>query len=217
MQRLEMTRNPDQNHCFDGFVLVGGASSRMGRDKAQMSVGGAKLFERGANALSAICEQRVALIGRAGSEFDCALPLLCDIRTEGEVRAPIIGLYTALTYAATPWIAILACDLPFVTPDLMGRLGRLCTNEFDAVVPVQPDTRPQPLCAFYRREKCFPVVETMIRQGDLKMQTLLSPIRTRFVQFDEISDLDGSADFFLNVNHSDDYKTAQKKANEASS
>ena len=94
----------------------------------------------------------------------------------------------------------------------MIRLAGCCLNEFDAIIPIQSDTKPPPLCAFYQGEKCIHVVEAMIRNGDLKIQRLLSRLNTRFVGFDEIADLDGSADFFLNINSPADYETALKIA-----
>ena len=90
----------------------------------------------------------------------------------------------------------------------MKRLASYCSNEFDAVVPVQPDAKLQPLCAFYRREKCLPIVKQLIDEGDVKMQSLISSLRTRFVEFDEIAELAGSANFFHNVNRPEDYETA---------
>lgn len=202
---------------IDGFVLTGGASSRMGHDKAQMTIGGKELFERAAAALAGICEH-ISLVGEKSEDLaanrESNLAAIPDISIAGRkaAKAPIVGLYTALVSSKARWIAVLACDLPFVTPDLFARLARFCSEEFDAIVPLQQDKRPQPLCSFYQSERCLPVVEAMIGRGDLKMQELLPNVRTRFVSFDEIADLDGSADFFLNVNDPADYKTAIARA-----
>ena len=94
----------------------------------------------------------------------------------------------------------------------MKRTASYCLNEFDAVVPVQPDARLQPLCAFYRRDECLPIVEQSIDKGDLEMRGFVSRLRTRFVEFDAIADLDGSLNFFLNVNRPADYETARQIA-----
>lgn len=209
-----MMQSADQNLCLDGFVFVGGASSRMGRDKAQMILGGKRLFERAAAVLSEICKGRVSLVGdqsghlAAGTEL--AVATVTDIRVAGEnlPRAPIVGLYTALAKATTPWIVVLACDLPFVTADLMTKLEGFCSDESDVVVPMQPDARPQPLCAFYRRERCLPVAEETLKTGDLKLQRFLSRVSTRYVGFDQIAGLEDSAHFFLNVNRPEDYESA---------
>lgn len=196
----------------DGFVLIGGASSRMGSDKAQMSIAGQKLYERSAAALNGICRGSVTLVGEADFAHNFAIIPDINLDPTTHPRASIYGLYTALVFAKTPWIAVLACDLPFVTGDLMARLAGFCSNEFDAFVPVQPDTKPQPLCSFYRRDVCLPVVEAMVGNKELRIQNLLSAISTRFVEFDEITDLDSSSDFFLNVNTPEEYKTALRIA-----
>jgi molybdopterin-guanine dinucleotide biosynthesis protein A len=82
-------------------------------------------------------------------------------------------------------------------------------DDFDAVVPIQPDGRPQPLCAFYRRKSCLLPAKQLIAEGEHKPRALLAKVRTRFVDFRELSDLPGAEDFFLNVNAPGDYDRAQ--------
>ena len=136
----------NDNQLIEGFVLAGGASSRMGQDKAHICLGGKRFFERAAAALRPICHGRLSVVGgtRADLAFQTGLdiallPDLLEIRGTKVPQAPIVGLYTALTYAKMPWIAILACDLPFVTGDLMIRLAGYRSDEIDAIVPIQPD------------------------------------------------------------------------------
>ena len=208
---------------IEGFILAGGASRRMGEPKYKLQIGGKTFVERAALALDATSTGQIIIVGEIDEQYlkvklsdgkDCSLRNIQDIVIESEhgkndaARGAMIGLYTALTYSKTKWISILACDLPFVTGDLMKRLASYCSNEFDAVVPVQPDAKLQPLCAFYQREKCLPIVKQLIDEGDVKMQSLISRITTRYVVFNEIADLDGSANFFLNVNTPEDYDTA---------
>lgn len=200
----------------DGFVLVGGASSRMGRDKSQLFIDGRRLYERAISALKPVCASRVSLVGventNVGIETDVTLIADMQIADKCGFRAPLLGLNTALTKATTPWIAILACDLPFVTSDLMIKLASCCEEEFDAVVPIQPDSIPQPLCAFYRHGECLQAAKEMLRTRDFKLQHFLSRIAVRYVKFEEIADLAGSNRFFLNVNTPEDYATAIRLA-----
>ena len=204
----------DRKSSCEGFVLVGGAGSRMGRDKAQMVLGGQKLFERAINALSEICSGRVSLVGGQSDRFagdsEFTFAVLPDLHDSGpnSFRASMVGLHTALLSARTDWLAVLACDLPFVTSDLITALAWYCSDKFEAVVPRQPDGRPQPLCAFYRRERCLPVVKECLRTGELKLEGFLSRISPRYVESDELANLDGSSNFFLNLNKPEDYETA---------
>ncbi len=207
----------NDNERIQGFVLAGGASSRMGQDKAHLCVGGKRFFERAAAALCPICLGPVSVVGgtradlafQTGSDVEF-IPDLNEIRGTELPQAPIVGLYTALTYAKMPWIAVLACDLPFVTGDLMIRLAGYRADEIDAIVPLQPDANPQPLCTIYNREKCLPVVKNMIEKGELKMRKVVSTLHSRFVDFDELADLSGSDNFFFNVNNPADQESALK-------
>ncbi|MGH9819304.1 MAG: molybdenum cofactor guanylyltransferase [Pyrinomonadaceae bacterium] len=209
---------------IEGFILVGGASRRMGEPKYKLEIGGMTFLERAASALTAMTTGQIIVVGDIDDSylkvklFDGEgrelrkIPDIISSECGGDHTGcgALIGLFTALTYAKTRWIAVLACDLPFVTGDLMTRIANCRSKDLEAIVPIQPDSRVQPLCAVYQREGCLPIVEKMITDGDLKMQRLISLVRTRFVKFDEIADLDGSSNFFLNVNRPDDYKAALK-------
>jgi molybdopterin-guanine dinucleotide biosynthesis protein A len=100
-----------------------------------------------------------------------------------------------------------------VTTELFGRLwqvGAQTEGEVsDAIVPIQADGRPQPLCAFYRRKSCLLSAKQLIVEGEHKPRALLAKVRTRWVAFGELSDLPGAEDFFLNVNTPGDYERAQ--------
>ncbi|HEX8288802.1 MAG TPA: molybdenum cofactor guanylyltransferase [Pyrinomonadaceae bacterium] len=196
---------------FDGYVLAGGASRRMGRAKANLRLGGKTFVERAANALSAISPKRLLVVGNL-LEMPPGLSALPDkFNTEnaGQTRGSIIGLHAALSDARNDWAAALACDLPFVCGELFRKLASSSRKDFDAVVPLQNDDRPQPLCALYRAGTCLPVIEKMLGEENWKLRNLLQSVKTRFVSFDEISDLPHAEHFFFNVNTPEDFREAQ--------
>jgi molybdopterin-guanine dinucleotide biosynthesis protein A len=200
---------------ISGFVLIGGASSRMGENKALIELEETKLFEYGASALASICLGCISLVGdvRDGGEGNyrtnlISIPDTKIIQREG-VRAPLIGVYSALLNSTTQWTAILACDLPFVTTELMRRLRSMISEKVDAVVPLQMDARPQPLCALYKTSNCVSVIEEMLASGTLKMRDLLHRISVEFVPFKQLSDLEGAENIFLNVNSPEDLERAR--------
>ncbi len=191
----------------EGFILVGGASSRMGRDKARLTLGGLTFVERIHEALAGLTA-RVTLVGTAGR---CAawprLPTVPDFYVEWGALG---GLHAALAAGRTEWAVVVACDLPFVTSELFLRLASFREN-FEAVIPVQADGRWQPLCALYRAREAGAHAAELIASGERRPRALLDRLRTRRVAFDELSNLRGANLFFTNVNTPADYAHAREK------
>lgn len=201
---------------LDGFILAGGSASRMGTRKDLLTIGGKSFIFRAREALVPITEGRMAVVGNIQSE-ECeslGLRIIPDLEVDrAEIsprRGSIVGVHTALFYSNSTWAAVLACDLPFVSPSLFTRLVEFCTDRSDAIVPVQPDGKLQPLCALYRRETCLPVVEERLRGDNWSLNGLLDQLRVRHVEFDHISDLAGADQFFMNVNTKEDHDLASR-------
>jgi len=191
---------------IEGFILAGGASSRMGRDKARLRLDGATFVERIAQALSAIAPC-VSLVSARPDSADLNLPVVPDVfRSCGALG----GLHAALKACRAPWAAVVSCDLPFVTGALLLRLATFTALDCDAVAPVQRDGRVQPLCALYRSTVCFARAEQLLADGELRPRVLLQQVRTRFVVPDELNDLPNDDLLFLNINTPADFAQAQE-------
>lgn len=191
---------------IEGFILAGGLSSRMGEDKSRLRLGGRTFVEIAAGALAPV-SAGVSVVGsREGIESHG----LTVVRDLFEGLGALGGLHAALAACKAPWAALLSCDLPFVTPALFERLASLRGEGVEAVAPVQGDGRPQPLCALYAA-RCLRVAEGLIGAGERRPRTLLQTVRTRWVRFDELSDLEGSRLFFHNVNTPAEYEEARRR------
>ncbi len=189
---------------IDGFILAGGASSRMGVDKSQLLLGREKMFERAAVALSSVTSN-VAVVSSRHQDNAFPFPVVRDIQ---EARGALGGIHAALKKARAPWVAIVSCDLPFVTGRLFERLASFALEGRDAIAPIQQDGRPQPLCALYRRDACLKVVEELLNKDELRPRVLLARVRTFWVKPEDLCDLPGQKLFFLNVNTPVDYEYA---------
>ena len=191
----------------EGFILVGGRSSRMGTDKSRLQFGGQTSVERIAAELQTMTS-RISLVGPGSAGFDPNLRIIPDTHQQWGALG---GIHAALGDCEADWALIVACDLPFVTHDLCSRLLTLGRSESpDAIVPVQPDGRPQPLCALYRREPCWLEAEKLITGGEHTPRALLANVKTRWVRPVELSDLPGAENFFFNVNTPEDYERAKQ-------
>jgi molybdopterin-guanine dinucleotide biosynthesis protein A len=193
---------------IEGFVLAGGASTRMGRDKANITFGRETLARRAAGVLGAFAKS-VRVVGGAAD----GLESVRDVAGVGGAgtRASLIGLHSAYFHGRTEWVAVLACDLPFVTSEFFLRLIEIAEREgggADAVVPVQPDGKPQPLAALYRRTACLSLAQEMLSENNFRLTELLDRISTRLAGPESYSDLRDAGRLFFNVNSPDDLDEA---------
>jgi len=187
----------------EAFILAGGASRRMGTDKSQLLIDRQTFTERISETLLKLTDA-VSLVGR---QLDTsALPSVPDVYPQWGALG---GLHAALTACKREWAIVAACDLPFVTAELFSSLAALKLDH-EAVVPIQPDGRPQPLAALYRVDPCRQRATELIEAGRRRPLDLLEAVKTRWVSFDEIRNLDQSERFFVNINTPSDYYEATR-------
>ena len=193
----------------ESFILVGGASSRMGTDKSLLLFSHQTAVQRITNELAPITLS-ISLVGSRVQRPPAGLKRVSDVHQRWGALG---GIHAALRAGEAQWAMIVACDLPLVTRALFSFLLRLRDgqdNSIDAVVPIQSDGRPQPLCALYRRESCLKEAERVIAAGEHTPRALLAAVSTRWVTFEELAGLPNAAHFFLNVNTPADYERAQQ-------
>lgn len=166
----------------------------MGTDKSQLLIEGQTFTERIAETLMKLTGS-VTLVGR-------------DMDLYPQWGA-LGGLHAALSACQREWAIVVACDLPFVTAELFAFLAEKRVGH-DAVVPVQDDGRPQPLAALYRVAPCRQRATELIESGRRRPFDLLEAVKTRWVSFTEIRNLDQAERFFVNINTPSDYYEATR-------
>jgi molybdenum cofactor guanylyltransferase len=136
---------------FTGAVLTGGASRRLGLDKALVEVGGRSLAECSAAALRGAGAAEVVAVG-GDLEVLAALPSVdraVPDRHPGE--GPLGGLLTAFAESSDDVVVVLACDVPGITAgDVSRLLDALRSEPHAAVAHAVVDGRVQPLTAAWR-------------------------------------------------------------------
>jgi molybdenum cofactor guanylyltransferase len=165
-----------------GFVLVGGRSSRMGKDKARLKVGSHLLLEVVAQQV-AKAAGNVTLIGNAEAFADLPFACLSDTRPG---LGPIAGLETALASARGALNLVTSCDMPDLNATDLARLlaaasqtQALCTLARDA------DGRCHPLCAVYRHD-ALPFVRDALDAGRLRLFDLVEELKAEEVRIDSV-------------------------------
>src|SRR5690349_2921324 len=95
-----------------GFVLAGGARSRMGRNKALLTLGRRTLLEIASAAVHDTVGN-VTIIGPPHLYRSFGYPVIPDLRDQA---GPLAAIETALHHAAADWSLIVACDMPLINP-----------------------------------------------------------------------------------------------------
>lgn len=150
-----------------GAVLTGGASTRMGMDKAML------MAHVAVAALEAAGVREVVTIGGAAGELPDDHP--------GE--GPLGAIITALRRAPDDAVVVLACDLPLIDgPTVAAVLAALGPGD-DAAAP-----RGEPLCAVYRRS-CLPTLERLFSEGERSPRRALAALRVATVDVPDPSRL----------------------------
>lgn len=170
-----------------GVVLAGGASRRMGWDKALSSLPG-----MAAERLAAVCAE-VAVADR-GRGLLPGLPSLPD----GPGGGPVAGILgAAAAYPGRP-LLVLACDLPRVPPALLAELTR--SEGCDWVVP-RWSRGLEPLCALYG-----PAALAVLAEKGLRAPHRLGEedLAVRYLEGDDLARFGPPEEVFLNLNTPED-------------
>lgn len=177
-----------------GFVLVGGTSARMGRDKALLPYGGATLAEHIAAQVEAAAGS-VALVG--DPERYGAMPylLIADVH---QGCGPLGGIEAALSASNARWNLVVACDMPTLTAEfLRSLLERAETCGGQCLAPVSPAGRVEPLCAVWDRG-CLAAIGGALRRKVRRMSEALLDVRAVYWPV-------GEAAWFENLNTPEDW------------
>jgi molybdopterin-guanine dinucleotide biosynthesis protein A len=188
-----------------GVLLAGGNSRRMGEDKRYLVVGEQTLLERGLAVLRSIFQEVLVVIAQD------SLPLNVDARVVRDLEpdcGSLGGLYTGLTQATTPYIFVVACDMPFLDPAVITQFtSRRASAD---IVMAKLAARLHPMHALYSKG-CLPVLEQMIRARQLKIQEMVShaSLHVRYVTDADLLTIDPSGRSFQNVNTPADLEVAR--------
>jgi molybdopterin-guanine dinucleotide biosynthesis protein A len=185
-----------------GLLLTGGASRRMGSDKARLLVGGRTLAQRAAEALAAVCHP-VLEVGPGHSG-------LSAVREDPPGSGPLAALgagWTALKAAGHRGpVLVLAVDMPFVGQDLLRFLAHRPGRP--TAVP-RHEGRAQPLCARFGVE-ALEKVDGLLAAGDRSMRALLEVAEVSWVDRQEWEPL-GGPDAFTDLDEPADLDRLERQ------
>ena len=187
-----------------GVILAGGASRRMGQDKAHLPWGDRTLIEHIIDTLRPVTDE-IIVAAKDAAPFSYLHARVVEDLVLG--AHALGGLYTGLTLAAHEQCFVCACDAPLLNPALIQFLIRQAEG-WDLVIPRTREGL-QPLPAVYRKP-VLPAIEEQLRMQQWDLRALVPNVRARVIGPEQIARLDPEARSFFNVNTPEDYATARR-------
>ena len=189
---------------LSGGILAGGRSSRFGSNKALFAPDGERLIERAVRLLRPFCAQ--VLVSASHANADAYRFLGLDIVEDLHADCgPLGGLEALLTQCATPWMFILACDMPYVSSDALLTMAGLpqlsealggTIQAFAWKNKIEGSVSPFPLLI---RRSVLPSLQKQMSTGRLGVKTFLSTLNTYYIPTD-------STLLLRNVNRPEDWE-----------
>lgn len=192
-------------------VQAGGASSRMGEDKALKPFLGRPLIQRVIDRLRPIADELIVTTNRPTDYSFLNLRLFSDLMPD---RGALGGLYTAIASAVHPLVAVVACDMPFASATLIEAMTSLMVEEEADVVICKSDEGYEPIHAVYRRKTCLPAIEAAIDADQWKVIAWFPQVKVHTLMPDDVRQYDPSGLAFWNVNTPEDFSQAERIASE---
>jgi len=177
-------------------IIAGGQSSRMGRDKAFLELGGQTLIERVIAASADLGGSETILIANKPDQYrHLGLEIYEDILPD---KGSLGGIYTALARATNPAALVLACDMPFIKTDLLRFMIAQLDEETDIVVP-RVNGYPQAMHAIYKKT-CLAPIRAQLDDNRLKIIRFYNQMRVTYLDEADYAPYDPEGRSFTNLN-----------------
>lgn len=210
---MAMAGESDERRPLSGVVLSGGHSRRLGQDKALLRLWGPEgptLLEATVARLAAVCDEVLVVADRPRDWPALPARVVFDRWPDSGALG---GIYTGLAEARFPFALAVACDMPFLNPELLRAMaGR--PRDYDVLIPrwgrsaESPPGRVEPLHAIYGRP-CLEPMRALLEAGERRIVSFFPAVRVRYVEEDELARLDPHGRAFRNINTPQDLAEVQ--------
>ena len=190
-----------------GFVLAGGASRRMGFDKARLPLGAESMVDRQIRLLRAICRS-VSIIGPPDRFPDAGIQVYED---EIPGQGPLGGIHTGLRRARTEFSLFLSCDMPLMDARFLRYLcEQALVSRASATVPPPWAKGVYPLCAVLRR-RVLATVRSSLALGQNQVGRFFKKVQRRTISKAEFARAGFSPRIFYNANTPEEYEKVRRQ------
>ena len=188
-----------------GVIQAGGKSTRMGgRPKALLELRGRRIIERVVDALAAAVSEMLVVTNTPDLYAFLGVPMVPDVYPD---HGSLGGIYSGLKAAPGDAAFTVACDMPFLHPDVV-RLVLARAGEGDVVIPRVGD-QLETLHAVYGK-RCLGPMEERLRAGRLKIVGFFGDVHVVEIAEAEVARYRDPAVAFMNVNTPEELERARQ-------
>ena len=181
-----------------GIVLAGGHSTRMGQDKAGVTLLNKTLLEWVLDAMCQVCNHLLVVTSSQSlSQHKAVSVNAMVVEDRLPDRGPLGGLHTGLQHTSSDQALLVGCDTPFLQPGLL-RLVVEAARGRDAGMP-RLERVPQTLQGVYSRS-WLPTIESLLARGRPGLRDLLPLVDVAYLERDDVIATDPSLLSFFNIN-----------------
>ncbi|MFA6345311.1 MAG: molybdenum cofactor guanylyltransferase [Syntrophales bacterium] len=183
-----------------GIILSGGKNTRMGRNKALLTLDGERLIDRTVNLFKDLFAEVIIVTNAPREYLDQDVAIVTDVY---KGKGALGGIYTGLFYATHDYVFVAACDMPFLRKDFIRHMMEQAPGN-DIVVPFQPEGY-QPLHAIYSK-RCAAPMKRLMDENRLKVTGFYTGMKIHTLSEEEVRSFDPAGRMFLNINSPADLK-----------
>jgi len=177
----------------------------MGQNKALLPFIGQTLIEKVISRIK-VFSKEILVTSNEPDLFDFLhIPVYADLITG---KGALSGLFTAFSVTRTPLVAVVACDMPFVNPQLLNaQIKMLIEQNTDGMVPRHAGGC-EPFHAVYQREICLEAVKSSLDREQKRADSWFPLVNMGFIEKEDIVRYDPAGHAFFNINSPEDYQQA---------
>lgn len=202
----------DNIEMLTGAILAGGENRRFPTLKGFLKIDGVTIIEKNIHLLKSFCNE--IIISTNKPELYCSIKL----NMYGDIfplQGPMSGIYSLLINAKYDNLLIIACDMPFVSSEVIALIIKKHLEVFDredyyATIPIF-NNKLQPLCGIYNR-KILPLLEDHLVKGKNSIYLFLKEINVNIINEYEIKKIDHYGQSFVNINTISDYEMIKERS-----
>jgi len=198
---------------MSAIVVAGGVSKRFGQEKCLAKLAGKSLILHVLNKLPLIVNEIVVVVSSNEQKLKISRIVEKQVHIvidNTKFQTPLAGALTGFEAISGENTLLLACDTPFLSPEMLYFLWKSCTKK-DGVIPRWPNGNIEPLHSAYNVSAAKKAAGLTLTEGRLDMRSFLAKMqRVQYIPITYLEKFDPELKTFYNINTHSEMQLAEE-------